>query len=143
MLWVRIRIRERCTTLCEKVHQWLATAWWFSPGPHFSPTNKTDCHDITEIFVESGVKHHIINMIDSRRIHILHTNNITVNGWCSTLVFVLCVYLLIMPQISCLSENCSTRCITLGWVFYNSRYQSIKFYYHPTYYTIHDHLMYK
>jgi hypothetical protein len=31
---------------------------WFSPGPPVSSTNKTDHHDITEIFVESGVKHH-------------------------------------------------------------------------------------
>jgi hypothetical protein len=27
---------------------------WFSPGTPVSPTNKTDCHDITDI-VESGV----------------------------------------------------------------------------------------
>jgi hypothetical protein len=30
MLWVRISIRERCTTLCHKICQWLATGWWFS-----------------------------------------------------------------------------------------------------------------
>jgi hypothetical protein len=33
MLWVRILIRARCTTLCDKVCQWLATCRWFSPGP--------------------------------------------------------------------------------------------------------------
>jgi hypothetical protein len=27
-------------------------------GTPVSSTNKTDCHDITEIFFESGVKHH-------------------------------------------------------------------------------------
>ena len=29
--------------------QWLATGWCFSPGPAVSSTNKTNCHDITEI----------------------------------------------------------------------------------------------
>jgi hypothetical protein len=51
MLWVRISIRARCTTLCDKVCQWLATGRWFSPGPPVSSTHKTDHHDIpvTEI----------------------------------------------------------------------------------------------
>ena len=31
MLWVRISITARCTTLCDKVCQWLATDRWFSP----------------------------------------------------------------------------------------------------------------
>jgi hypothetical protein len=31
MLWVRISIRARCTTLCDKVWRWLATGRWFSP----------------------------------------------------------------------------------------------------------------
>jgi len=46
------RDRARCTTLCDKVCQWLATGRWFSPGPPVSPTNKTDRHDITEIFLK-------------------------------------------------------------------------------------------
>ena len=33
------------TTLCDKVCQWLATGWWFSPGISVSSTNKTDCHN--------------------------------------------------------------------------------------------------
>jgi len=37
------------STLCEKVCQWLATGWWFSP---VSSTNKTDRHDITEILLK-------------------------------------------------------------------------------------------
>jgi hypothetical protein len=46
MMWVRISFRARCTTLCDKVCQWLATGRWFSPGsPDFS-TNKSDRHDI-------------------------------------------------------------------------------------------------
>jgi hypothetical protein len=52
MLWVRISIRARYTTLCDKVCQWLATGRWFSPGPLVSSTNKTDCHDITEILLK-------------------------------------------------------------------------------------------
>jgi hypothetical protein len=39
------------TTLCDKVCQWLVTGWWFSPGTPVSSTNKTDRHDITEIFM--------------------------------------------------------------------------------------------
>jgi hypothetical protein len=31
ILWVWISIRARCTTLCDKVCQWLATGLWFSP----------------------------------------------------------------------------------------------------------------
>jgi hypothetical protein len=50
-VWVRISIRARCTTICDKVCQWLATGWWFSPGIPVSSTNKTDCHDITEILL--------------------------------------------------------------------------------------------
>jgi hypothetical protein len=46
---VRISIGARCTTLSDKVCQWLATGQWFSPGPPVSSTNKTDRHDITEI----------------------------------------------------------------------------------------------
>jgi hypothetical protein len=52
MLWVRISISTRCTTLCDKVYQWLATGRWFSPGPSVSSTNKTDGHDITELLLK-------------------------------------------------------------------------------------------
>ena len=52
MLWVRISIRARCTTLCNKVCQWLATGRWFSPGTPVSFTNKTDYHEITEILLK-------------------------------------------------------------------------------------------
>jgi hypothetical protein len=45
MLWVRISIRTRCTTLCGKVCQWLGTGRWFSPGVPASFTNKTDRHE--------------------------------------------------------------------------------------------------
>ena len=32
MLWVQMSIRVRCTTLCDKFCQWLATGRCFSPG---------------------------------------------------------------------------------------------------------------
>ena len=46
------RIRTRCTTLCDKVCQWLATGRWFSLRPPVSSTNKNDCHDITEVLLK-------------------------------------------------------------------------------------------
>jgi hypothetical protein len=52
MLCVWISIMARCTTLCDKICQWLATGQWFSPGPPVSSTNKTDRHDITEILLK-------------------------------------------------------------------------------------------
>ena len=52
MLWVWILIRGRCTTLCDNVCQWLATGWWFSPGPQVSSTNKTNRQDMTEILLK-------------------------------------------------------------------------------------------
>jgi len=55
MLWVRITIRARCTTLCDKVCQWLVTGRWFSLGPPVSSTNKTDCHDISEILLKVAI----------------------------------------------------------------------------------------
>ena len=49
MLWVRITLRARCTTFCDKVCQWRVAGQWFSL---VSSTNKTDCHDIAEIFLK-------------------------------------------------------------------------------------------
>ena len=40
------------TALCDTVCQWLAVDLWFSPGTLVSSTNKTDCHDITEILLK-------------------------------------------------------------------------------------------
>ena len=45
MLWVRLPLRARCTTSCDKVCQ-------FSPGPPVSSTNKSNRHDITEILLK-------------------------------------------------------------------------------------------
>ena len=52
MLLARISIKARCTTLCDKVCQWLAKGHWSSPGPPVSSINKTDRHDITEILLK-------------------------------------------------------------------------------------------
>ena len=52
MLWVRILIRARCTTLYDQVCQWLSTSRRFSPGPPVSSTNKTDHHYITDILLK-------------------------------------------------------------------------------------------
>jgi hypothetical protein len=61
MLWVQISIRARCTTLCDKVCQWLVAGWWFSLGPLVSSTNKADRHDITELLLKVALKHHQTN----------------------------------------------------------------------------------
>jgi hypothetical protein len=52
MLWVQIPLRVRYTTLCDKVCQLLATGQWFSPDTPVSSTNKTEYHDIAEIFLK-------------------------------------------------------------------------------------------
>jgi hypothetical protein len=52
MLWVRISIRARCTTLYDKVCPWLATGRCFFPGSPVSSTNNTDRHDIAEILLK-------------------------------------------------------------------------------------------
>jgi hypothetical protein len=38
LLWVRISIRARCTTLCDKVCQWLVTGQWFCPSIKLTTT---------------------------------------------------------------------------------------------------------
>jgi hypothetical protein len=64
VLWVRISIRARCTTLCDKAGQCLVTSRWFSPGPPVSSINKTDRYNIAE----SGVKHHLTNKQPNKHI---------------------------------------------------------------------------
>jgi hypothetical protein len=62
MLWVRISIMVRCTTLCYEVCQWRETVWWFSSVPPVSSTNKSDRHDIAEILLKVALKHHQTNL---------------------------------------------------------------------------------
>ena len=45
------------TKLCDKIVGDL-TGWWFSAGTLVSSTNKSDCHNITEILLKVCVKHH-------------------------------------------------------------------------------------
>jgi len=66
LMWVRISIRARCTTLCDKVCQWLATGRWFSPGPPVSSTIKTDRHDITGILLKVA-----LHTIKQTNLHLL------------------------------------------------------------------------
>jgi len=72
MLWIRISIRARCTTLCDKVCQRLSTWRWFSPGPPVSSTDKTDRHDITEIFLKVALNSIIQTNI--KRVPIIYCN---------------------------------------------------------------------
>ena len=58
MLWVRISIRTRCTTLCDKVCQWLAADRLFSPGPPGFLHQKNWPPRYNWNIVESGVKQH-------------------------------------------------------------------------------------
>ena len=58
------------TTFCDKVCQGLATGRWFSLGTLISSTNKTDCHDTTEILLKVALNtinptNHFINTVDS------------------------------------------------------------------------------
>jgi hypothetical protein len=57
-LLVRTPIRQGVldTTLCDKVCQWLSGGQWFSLGTPVSSTNKTDCHDRTEILLKVALK---------------------------------------------------------------------------------------
>ena len=54
MLWVQTPLKRGVlnTTSYDKVCQWLAADPWFSPGTPVSSTNKTDCHDKTEILLK-------------------------------------------------------------------------------------------
>jgi hypothetical protein len=65
LVWLVYDVKPRSwrgvldTTLCDKVRQFLVTGWWFSPGTSVSSINKTDHHDITEIWLEVALS--IIN----------------------------------------------------------------------------------
>ena len=52
MLWVWLPLRQRCTTLTDKVCQWLAAGRWSSPSPPVFSMYKNDRRDITEILLK-------------------------------------------------------------------------------------------
>ena len=89
MLWVRILIRERCTTLYDKVCQWLATGLWLSLSPPVSSINKTDHHDVTEILLKV-----VLNTIEPNR-----TEPNLVKGDKSPLIVIVCYSLLTMIKV--------------------------------------------
>jgi len=78
--WVRISIRARCTSLCDKVCQWLATGRWFSLGTPVSSTNNTDRHDITEILFKMALNtiNQSINHICTLKLLQMHIKNIKI-----------------------------------------------------------------
>jgi hypothetical protein len=83
MLWVRISIRARCTTVFDKVCQWLAAGRWFSPDPQVSSIKKTDRHDITEILLKVAliaIKPNHNTSIRSNYTPILHNRDISLRG---------------------------------------------------------------
>jgi hypothetical protein len=52
--------QENCSRAArgvDKVCHCLATGLWFSPGTLLSSTNKTDCHNITEILLKVAFVH--------------------------------------------------------------------------------------
>ena len=73
-LWGRIRPRRGVlnTTLCDKVCYWLATGLWFSPGTPVSSTNKTNCHNITEILLKVS--------LNTITVTLTHCHDILVKG---------------------------------------------------------------
>ena len=82
LMRVRISIKTRCTTLCDKVYQWLAIGRWFSQGSPVSSIIKNDCHDNWNI-VESGAKHHKSNQTKKTHIN-LRINEIKAVNWIVT-----------------------------------------------------------
>jgi hypothetical protein len=47
--------------------------WWFSSGTPVSSTNKTDCHDITEILLKVA-----LNTIKQTKPEIIHSNEMMI-----------------------------------------------------------------
>ena len=46
---LRTILQRESQNSCDTVFQWLVADWWFYSGTTISSTNKTDCHDKTEI----------------------------------------------------------------------------------------------
>jgi hypothetical protein len=83
--------RSPGTILCYKVCQRLAEGRWFSPGTPVSSTNKTDHHDITEIWFKvalNTINQTIYNLTTIRSRHdgpyvfVLLTLSVSKTVWC-------------------------------------------------------------
>jgi hypothetical protein len=56
--------KKGCTQLVatsDKVYQFLAHGWWFSPGTPASSITKSGSHDIAEILLKVAIKHQKAN----------------------------------------------------------------------------------
>ena len=51
--------------------QWLAAGLWFSLGTTVSSTNKTDCHDITEILLKVALNTIVLTLITQYSVSVL------------------------------------------------------------------------
>ena len=103
-------IRSRCTTLCDKVYQRLATGQRFSPATPVSSTNKTYRQDIADILLKMA-----LNPIKQTRERMKQTKPFVgtpvflLGPCCSSLkfsvlfLFILYVFVLyMMPNVVCL-----------------------------------------
>ena len=69
-VWVRIPFRRDIQHYVINFCQWLAAVRWFSLVTPVSSTNKTDCHDITEIFLKVALN--TINQILNIHLFLLY-----------------------------------------------------------------------
>jgi hypothetical protein len=68
--WYSWHIAELAVSNNHSLTHWIATGRWFSPGPPVSYTNKTDCHDITEILLKVA-----LNTIKQTNIKVIFFHN--------------------------------------------------------------------
>jgi hypothetical protein len=72
------------TTLCDKVYQWLSAGRWFSLCTPVSSTNKTDCHNITELLLKRALN--IISLTQQKIVHIDHRCDGGWGCWCGLVI---------------------------------------------------------
>ena len=90
------------TTLCDKVCQLLAVRRWLSLDTPFSYTNKSDCHDITEILLKVALN--TISPGEHTKVSIVYfqfaTDEVLDMVWIPLISPCFCVCLKAMTQIS-------------------------------------------
>ena len=102
LVWILLRRGVLNTMLCDNVCHWLAADRWFSPATPVSSTNKTDHHDIPEIFLKvalnvvilsfTGIFGWLINFINYVAEVFELTNNCAIivnSSWSSFLILTL------------------------------------------------------